>query len=126
MIGRCYFGYVRLYVPGGSKLIALDGVQAGSVETQPGEHGTQVFAGYFSVKPGEEHTIIFTYTLPPTITPPNYQLVVQRQSGSGPLPVQVTVHGPALDASVETILSGGSFVWSANTPAVTPTITPAP
>jgi hypothetical protein len=126
MIGRCYFGYVRLYVPGGSKLIALDGVQAGSVETQPGEHGTQVFAGYFSVKPGEEHTIIFTYTLPPTITPPNYQLVVQRQSGSGPLPVQVTVNGPALDASVETILSGGSFVWSANTPAVTPTITPAP
>lgn len=109
MIGRCYFGYVRLYVPGGSKLISLDGVEVDSIVTQAGERGTQIFAGYLSVKPGEEHTVTFTYALPPQITIDNYQLVVQRQSGAGPLPLSITVDDTAFDMT----LVDGSLAWPA-------------
>lgn len=115
MIGRCYFGYVRLYVPGGSELIAIEGVNADSVNSQPGERGTQVFAGYFSLKPGEEHTVTFTYTLPPRITVDNYRLIVQRQAGVGPLPLEI-----AVDDTVFTLtLIDGDLMWPATTPAMT-------
>jgi hypothetical protein len=107
MIERCYFGYLRLYVPRGSKLISLEGVDADSISSQLGERGTQVFAGYFSVKPGEEHTVTFIYTLPQAITPQNYQLVVQRQAGTPPLPLAIEVG----DMSLEATLVDGRMVW---------------
>ncbi|MCC6457369.1 MAG: DUF4012 domain-containing protein [Caldilineaceae bacterium] len=106
-IERCYFDYVRLYVPGGSKLVALEGVEADTISSRLGERGTQVFAGYFSLKPGEEHTVTFAYTLPPAITPENYQLVVQRQAGAAPLPLEVTVGEKAL----HTTLVDGRLLW---------------
>lgn len=37
--------------------------------------------------------IAFTYTLPPALTPDAYSLVVQRQSGTKPLPITVAVDG---------------------------------
>jgi hypothetical protein len=106
-IERCYFGYVRLYVPGGSELVTLEGVDAESISSRPGERGTQVFAGYFSLKPGEEHTVTFTYQLPPTITPENYRLVVQRQAGTSPLPLHLAVE----DVVFRTTLVDGRMVW---------------
>jgi hypothetical protein len=107
LIERCYFGYVRLYVPSGSELLTLEGVEAGSVSSGPGERGTQVFAGYFSMKPGEEHTVTFTYNLPPHITPENYQLIVQRQAGAAPLPLEVEVDDMAFD----TTLVNARLLW---------------
>ena len=109
MIGRCYFGYVRLYVPGGSELVSLQGVEVDSISSQAGERGTEVFAGYLSLKPGEEHTVTFTYTLPPTITVDNYQLVVQRQSGAGPLPLAIAVD----DTHFDMTLTDGRMLWPA-------------
>jgi hypothetical protein len=114
LIQRCYFGYVRLYVPAGSELLTLEGVAADSISSQPGERGTQVFAGYFSLEPGDEHAVTFTYTLPSHITLSNYQLVVQRQSGSGPLPLQIAVDDTAFDLT----LVDGQFVWPANEPSI--------
>jgi hypothetical protein len=115
MIGRCYFGYVRLYVPGGSKLIAIEGVDADSVNSQLGERGTQVFAGYLSLKPGEEHTVTFTYTLPPRITVDNYRLIVQRQAGVGPLPLEIAVD----DTAFTLTLVDGDLMWPATKLAMT-------
>jgi hypothetical protein len=119
MTERCYFGYVRLYVPHGSELISLEGVQEDSVSSQLGERGTQVFAGYFSMKPGEQHTVTFTYRLPAHITPQNYQLVVQRQSGAAPLPLHLDID----DTIFSTTLVDGRMVWPA--PAL-PAVTAAP
>jgi hypothetical protein len=107
MIERCYFGYVRLYVPKGSELLSLDGVEANSVHSQAGERGTRVFAGYFSMKPGQEHTVTFTYHLPPSITPEDYRLVVQRQAGIGPLPLEIAIG----DTAFNTTLADGRMVW---------------
>jgi hypothetical protein len=118
MIERCYFGYVRLYVPSGSKLANIQGVEADSISIERGERGTEVFGGYFSVKPGEEHTVTFTYLLPSSITLDNYQLVVQRQAGIAPLPLEITVD----DTSFSMSLVDGRMVW----PADEATLTVAP
>jgi hypothetical protein len=100
MVERCYFNYVRLYTPLGSELAGIEGVDADSISSQPGERGTQVFAGYFVQEPGSEHTVTFTYRLPPEITPERYRLVVQRQSGSGPLPLTVEADGDRYAATL--------------------------
>lgn len=110
MVERCYFNYVRLYVPGGSELVSVDGVEADSASSQAGERGTQVFAGYFVQEPGSEHTVIFRYRLPPEITPMAYRLVVQRQSGSGPLPLIVQ----AGDTRFATTLVEARLEWMPN------------
>jgi hypothetical protein len=108
MIERCYFDYVRLYVPGGSELVSIEGVEADSVSSQAGERGSQVFAGYFSVAPGSEHAVTFTYRLPPQIGTADYRLVVQRQSGTGSLPLEVSAGA----AQVQTTLAAGRWVWT--------------
>lgn len=111
MIERCYFDYVRLYVPAGSQLVALDGVMPGSTDTQPGEDRTQIFAGYFTLEPGDSHTITFTYRLPPTITPDGYSLGVQRQAGSGDLPVTLTLQAGDRSATRAMTLTSGYLRW---------------
>ncbi|MBI1293506.1 DUF4012 domain-containing protein [bacterium] len=93
MMRRCYFNYVRIYTPRGSELQSTSGLEDGSQESQPGEASTTVFAGYFVLKPGESHTIQFTYRLPAEIQLDNYRLILQRQSGSAPLPIAWDING---------------------------------
>ncbi len=109
LIARCYFDYVRVYVPAGSKLIEVIGVAPESIATQRGEHRSQVFTGYFIMPPGSTYQITFTYTLPPALTPDNYSLVVQRQSGTKPLPIIVAVDGEVKT----TTLAEGVWEWPA-------------
>ncbi len=106
-IARCYFDYVRLYVPGGSKLLSIEGVAPDTVEHYRGERGTQVFAGYFALKPGKRQRLTFRYTLPPAITAVDYALAVQRQSGTRALPftAQVGEHETA------TTIVDGRYEW---------------
>jgi hypothetical protein len=108
MIERCYFNYVRLYVPRGSRLLGIEGTEEDSNSSRRGEARTQVLAGYFIMKPGESHTVTFTYELPATIQPDNYRLIVQRQAGSGPLPLTWTI-GEADPQSVT--LMGNWVAW---------------
>ncbi|HXF64426.1 MAG TPA: DUF4012 domain-containing protein [Caldilineaceae bacterium] len=108
MIERCYFDYVRLYTPLGSELVSIEGVEPDSVTVQLGERGTQVFAGYFSVETGSSHTVTFSYQLPPQITPDQYRLVVQRQAGAAPIPLEAT----AGEESIATTLQEARLVWS--------------
>ncbi|HAJ38168.1 MAG TPA: hypothetical protein DCL15_21050 [Chloroflexi bacterium] len=108
LIARCYFDYVRVYVPAGSKLIDVTGVASESIATQRGERKTQFFTGYFIMPPHSTHQVTFTYTLPSTLTPDQYRLVVQRQSGTQPLPLTVTING---DMTATTI-ADGVWEWS--------------
>lgn len=91
MIHRCYFNYMRLYVPGGSELVEITGVDEDSTGSARGEKGTQVFAGYFSMAPGESKPVTVRYYLPETVAPESYNLRIQRQSGTGPLPVMLKI-----------------------------------
>ena len=88
MIARCYFNYIRLYVPRNSTLVSVEGVEEDSISSQRGEARTQVLSGFFVMKPGSVHTVTFTYKLPATIQEDSYSLIAQRQSGSGPLPIR--------------------------------------
>lgn len=107
LMKRCYFDYVRLYVPRGSQLVGIDGVQPDSVSSRRAERNTQALAGYFEMKPGTTHTVTFRYHLPPTLGPQGYRLVVQRQSGAGPLPVGGNVAGQTFSATITDNL----FIW---------------
>jgi hypothetical protein len=107
MIERCYFNYVRVYTPAGSRLNVTDGLQTDSVTSHTGEKGLQVFAGYFVQPPGTVHTVTFTYELPVTIQPRTYALTLQRQAGVKPLPV--TLHVESVRTSTE--LRRGQFEW---------------
>ncbi len=108
MIERCYFDYVRVYIPAGSELIDAAGFDPGTLTTQPGERGTQVFGGYFVLRPGASHTVTLRYRLPARIVPAAYRLVVQRQSGSGSLPLTLTTP----DAVYTGVLSDGLLAWT--------------
>ena len=96
MTERCYFDYVRVYAPAGSELRESSGFQPGSVETMSGERGTQLFAGFFVIAPGEEREIKLSYDLPSAVVADGvYRLRVQKQPGTGALPLRVQVSGAA-------------------------------
>jgi len=107
LIARCYFNYVRVYVPQGSELIAATGVTTDSIATLRGEKGTTLFTGYFILPPRRTNAVTFTYTLPPQLTPEAYTLILQRQSGTHPLPVTIEVDGKV----AETILEAAKLIW---------------
>jgi hypothetical protein len=109
MVERCYFNYVRLYTPAGSKLVEMTGVEPSSVRTQRGEARTQVFAGYFRLLPNTQQVVTVRYTLPPALTAETYRLVVQRQSGTRPLPLRLTV----AEEEWSTTLALGRLHWPA-------------
>jgi hypothetical protein len=115
MMNRCYWDYLRLYVPQGARLIEatrnplppgslyrrLSGADAGSGEPDvgPTEKGKEVFGTFFVVPTQESKEIRFTYELPPDILENTgdgyrYSLLVQKQAGTQALPVQVTVELP--------------------------------
>lgn len=107
LIERCYFSYVRLYTPTGSELIGIDGLQPDSIQTQRSEGGSQVFGGYFVLPPGQQQVIRFVYQLPRELIQANYRLIVQRQAGSGPLPLTITIGN-----HTETrLLTHGKLTW---------------
>ncbi len=107
MMQRCYFAFVRLYVPEGSTLLKLEGVAPDSVISQHGEGNSQRFGGYFVLAPGAETQITFTYQLPVAIQPSDYQLMVQRQAGTAPLSFAAQVGSATLNTTIEQ----GWFVW---------------
>jgi hypothetical protein len=91
LTARCYFDYVRVYAPPGSRLLSSHGFQPDSTTSEVGEKGLQVFGGFFVQPPGTTHTVTLTYTLPASIQPDGYALMLQRQAGVNPLPVALRV-----------------------------------
>ena len=107
MTKRCYFDFVRLYAPRGSELVSVQGVDDDSVISRSGEAGTQLFGAFFSMQPGRTHQVTFTYRLPASIRQTGYRLVIQRQSGSGPLPIRWQVGERAFTGTI----TQNTFVW---------------
>jgi hypothetical protein len=93
MIARCYFDYVRVFVPAGSKLVTAKGVDGESISSRRGERGTQEFAGFFILPPAGQQHVSFRYRLPLGITPEGYRLLLQRQAGTQPMPLVLSVNG---------------------------------
>lgn len=80
MIRRCYWSYLRVYVPGGSEL--LDATGLARVNTEPGERNTTVFAGDFVLRPSEQLIVTLHYRLPADLPAAPYRLFVRKQAGT--------------------------------------------
>jgi len=109
MIARCYFDYVRVYAPAGSELVTATGLAEDTITSQRSERGTQEFAGFFVLPPDGKQQVSLTYRLPARVAVgDDYRLILQRQSGTGPLPITL-----AIGESNETMtLSAGRLDWS--------------
>lgn len=85
--------YVRLFVPKGTRLHAIEGLDYPPRYTLEG--GKAVLGGFFVLRPGETRTLRFDYTPPVTPGPDDpltaYRLVIQKQPGVLPYPIEVQV-----------------------------------
>jgi len=88
LIQRCYWDYLRVYVPEGVTLVASEGLERAAVE--PGERNTSVIAGTFSLRPGDQHTVRLSYRLPEEVSLLPYALTVRKQAGTPPWPLRVS------------------------------------
>jgi hypothetical protein len=71
--------WVRVYVPKGSTLVAVDGLEN---KTDPYEDlGKTVFAGYFQLRPEGVAKVTFQYKLPFKVKG-QYKLLIQKQPGT--------------------------------------------
>jgi len=88
LIRRCYWDYLRVYTPGGSELLAAEGLNHAAAE--PGERGTTVLTGDFSLKPGAQLVVTLRYRLPADLPASPYRLSVRKQAGTGALPLSIS------------------------------------
>jgi len=90
MMDRCYWDYLRIFVPSGAELISRDGLEDGDL-AEP-EKGRAVWDGLMVLKPGETHEVAFRYRLPAQVRVGDaYYLYVQKQSGTWGVPLTVVV-----------------------------------
>ena len=95
MAQRCYFNYLRIYVPEGSRLLAAEGVRPDTAATLPGENGTTILASYIVLPPGQTGQVRLRYELPAgTVANDSYHLRLQKQPGTPGWPVTVVLHDP--------------------------------
>jgi len=103
-----YRDWLRVYVPKNAYLQEADG-QTGDVEYSD-ELGKHVFGMRIDVPIGETKTITLKYTLPASVKE-NYNLLVQKQSGSGEVPFEISVKKPdgSIATAQETLTGDKSF-----------------
>jgi hypothetical protein len=115
MMDRCYWDYVRVYAPPGSRLLASPDLEvpAGSLLARGGTSVARMVTGavshgklalwraFFDLAPGQERTLVFDYALPPSVLEQGpedsiaYYLLAQKQPGTVQVPLQLEVILPA-------------------------------
>ncbi len=92
MMDRCYWDYVRVFVPAGAELLGREGLDDGDLAES--EAGLVVWDGLLVLKPGETREVAFRYRLPMSVMAGGtYRLYVQKQSGTWGTPLRVVVRG---------------------------------
>ena len=110
LMHRCYYDYLRTYVPAGSVLrtatphptpgeYLLRGESSdGQAATLDDEAGKAVFAQFFVVEYGQALTTRFEYDLPQVVQADDgqhsYTLLIQKQGGTDATPASVTITLP--------------------------------
>ena len=112
MMERCYWDYLRVYVPAGTSLLEatphpVSGLELmsgqaspGEVTVGPAEHGHDVFATFLLLHPGENLETRFEYALPEGVLQGReggfeYVLVAQKQPGTRAIPLRVLILLPS-------------------------------
>jgi len=100
-----YRDWLRVYAPAGAFLVESVGQEGNAVFSE--ELGKKVFGMKVFVPVGETKTISLKYYLPENISHENYNLLLQKQSGSGELPVKIKIKkADGSELSSEEILTG--------------------
>lgn len=115
MMERCYWDYVRIYVPAGSQLLAGPDlawppgsliVRKGEAPPQepiratPGDGALAAWAAFMDLEPGAERTLTFEYRLPDWVLTEDadgllhYRLQVHKQPGTRAVPIEVEIALP--------------------------------
>lgn len=90
MMDRCYWDYLRVFVPSGAELLQREGLEDGDL-AEP-EAGRAVMDGLLVLPPGETREVVFRYRLPAGVLAGDvYTLYVQKQSGTWAVPLAVVV-----------------------------------
>lgn len=84
--------YVRVYVTKGSKLISSKGSEV-NVTTIEDDLGKTVFEGFIQVRPASSRQLIFEYELPENFTGKEYDLLIQKQPGTGDFEYTINING---------------------------------
>jgi hypothetical protein len=95
MMNGCYWDYLRVYVPAGSRLQDSSGFPPDDPPNTGQENNRTFFASQLIVPPGSTVTISLNYLLPGLLPPnPVYHLDVQQQAGSRPTPLTIEAQWP--------------------------------
>ncbi|MEK9151064.1 MAG: DUF4012 domain-containing protein [Patescibacteria group bacterium] len=87
-----YHTYTRILAPKGSAYIEPSRRRTGGVLSQDSDDLQKTVFGYkVDALIGQTLETGIEYTLPDTITADNYRLLIQKQSGTGTIPVTVTI-----------------------------------
>lgn len=111
MLGGVYGGYLRLLTNQYSRLSAIevDGTSAGADEISE-EGGKAVFGRFFSLPKGASKEVRFTYLTPAIVdlggSVAEYRLLVQRQPGTGAIPLRLRFALPEGAKPVSLTLDG--------------------
>lgn len=89
----CYWNYVRVLVPRGSRLTATDGMSDAGIAEDV--ESITAFGGYVIVPRGETRTVRFAYALPARVVQDGaYELKWQQQAGMPPTRTRVRIELP--------------------------------
>jgi len=111
MLTGFYGGYLRLLAPPQAELrdVRLDGRAVGAEEVTE-EAGKASFGRYFALPADSEAAVTFAYTVPDVVVASGggreYRLLVQKQAGTRPAPLTLTVRLPE-GARVESVFLDG-------------------
>lgn len=87
-----YHSYARVIVPKGSVYTEGSRVKTGGVSSADSAEWNKTVFGYkVDAIMNQSLPTSISYTLPSNITADNYELLIQKQSGTGTIPVKVTV-----------------------------------
>jgi len=97
LMERCYWDYLRVYLPAGSELVSLVG--SDSPPSVYGEAGCTVIGTAFVLETGQSRTIKLTYRHPSKAEQGRYALLVQKQAGTPAPPLRVRIELPPRSGS---------------------------
>ena len=114
LMERCYWDYLRIYLPAGSELVSLAGSDSAPIVYS--EAGCTVIGTAFLLETGQSRTVSLTYRRPIGTSQDGYTLLVQKQPGTTALPLRIGVELPSGSGAVVTkpdsiITVEGRAVW---------------
>ena len=119
MLGGLYGGYLRLFVPPGSRIVEVrDDSHEIGLEEIGEELGLTVFGRFFALPRDSRQRLVYEYVVPTAVgtrrDPWKYLLTLQKQPGQNPLPVTLRILPPE-GMEISSAIAAGEIVPSSST-----------